>query len=502
LIVDDAIPRTGSIECAETEDDVPYRDMRDYLATLERHDLLKRVSREVDPGWEIACLAKWMYQALPVDRRFGFMFQHVRGSNIPVVTGALGACPQSVALALQCDVEHLNAKVVAALRNPLRPKMVGSGPCQENILLGESATLAKLPIVTWTPGKDKAPYITSIVVTRDHDTGIPNMGVYRTMVRDGRSVIVNLAPGRQGFGNVKTWTDRGKKAPIAWVIATEPAVHLAAVANLPYGKDEMEFAGGLKGEPIELVRCRTIDLRVPANSDILIEGQITPGEIECEGPFGEFAGYMGPVEKRPVAHITAITHRQDPLFYGYASQMPPSESTTIQSMMNAGVILHMMRDQIGDQSVHDVWIDLTFGGILAHAVVAITPQQPGHGRRVGRTIADITPVKRVTVVDADVDIRDPSHVDWALNSRFDPHRDTIILDDVYVPLQIDPSVRDARGNTTQGSKIILDATQKIDSGSFSLPSRELMMKALDIWQICGLPEFEIPRRAKLRIDRS
>jgi UbiD family decarboxylase len=481
---------------------MPYRDIRDYLATLEQNDLLKRVTAEVDHNWEVACLAKWMYQALPVERRFGLLFQNVKGSDIPVATAALGASPQSVALALRCEVESINDKVVAALRAPIKSRTVSTGVCHENVLRGQQASLAKLPIVTWTPGKDKAPYITTIVITRDHDTGIPNMGVYRTMVRDERSVVVNLAPGRQGFCNVKTWIDKGKKAPIAWVIATEPVVHLATVANLPYGKDEMEFAGGLKGEPIELVGCRTIDLLVPAHSEIVIEGEITPGEVDNEGPFGEFAGYMGPVERRPVAHITAITHRPDPLFYGYTSQMPPSESTTIQSLMNAGVILHLMRDQIGDRAVHDVWIDLTFGGILAHAIVAITPQMPGHGKRVGRTIADITPVKRVTVVDVDVDIRDPSHVDWALNSRFSPQRDTVIIDDVYVPLQIDPSVRDARGNVTQGSKIILDATQKIDSGPFSLPSRDLMMKALDVWKDCGFPELEIPKRAKLRIDKS
>jgi UbiD family decarboxylase len=286
------------------------------------------------------------------------------------------------------------------------------------------------------------------------------------------------------------------------VIATEPAIHLATVANLPYGEDEIEFAGGLKGEPVELVHCKSIDLEVPANSEIIIEAEIAPGEMEDEGPFGEFAGYMGQVEPRPVARITTITHRRDPLYYGYTSQMPPSESTTIQSLLNAGVILRTMHDHVGDHAVKDVHIDQTFGGLLAHAIVAITPQVPGHGKRVGRTIADITPVKRVTVVDADVDIRDPSHVDWALNSRFSPQRDTVIIDDVYVPLQIDPSVRDVQGNVWQGSKIILDATQKIDSGPLSLPPQPMMMKALDLWKQCGLPEFEIPKRAQLRIEKS
>jgi UbiD family decarboxylase len=481
---------------------MPYRDMRDYLAVLEQKGLLKRIDRPADVSWEVACLAKWMYQALPVEKRFGLYFAHAKGFAIPVVTGALGASPESVAVALQCEAHEVNDRVVAALRKPVAPRVVASGPAQEVVLTGAAASLAKLPIVTWTPGKDKAPYITTIVVTRDHDTGVQNMGVYRTMVRGDRSVVINLAPGRQGWRNHLTWVSKGKKAPIAWVIATEPAVHLATVANLPYGRDEIEVAGGLKGAPIELVRCKTSDLLVPANAEIVIEGEIAPGEMEDEGPFGEFAGFMGPVDKRPVARIAAITHRRDPIWYGYTSQMPPSESTTIQSMVNAGVILQMMRDQIGDLSVHDVWIDLTFGGLLAHGVVAMTPQYPGHAKRVGRTLADISPLKRVTVVDADVDIRDPVHLEWALNSRYHPARDTVIIDDVYFPIQMDPSVRDARGNVTQGSKIVVDATQKIDSGPSSLPPKAMMERALAVWKESGLPEFAIPKRARLRLDKS
>ncbi len=481
---------------------MPYRDMRDYLASLEQSGLLKRVTRQTDHNWEVACLAKWMYQSLPVEKRFGLYFENIKNSKISVVTGALGANPASVAAALQCDVENINDTVVGAMRNPIKPRTVERGVCQEIVATSYDARLDTLPIVTWTPGKDKAPYLTTIVVTRDHDTGVQNMAVYRTMVRDPRSVVVNLSPNRQGTRNVQSWIEKGKKAPIAWVIATEPVVHLATVANLAYGRDEIELAGGLKGEPIDLVKCKTNDLLVPANSEIIVEAEIAPGEEDNEGPFGEFAGYMGQIEKRPVGQVTAITHRRDPVFYGYTSQMPPSESTTIQSLVNAGVILQVLRDHIGEKDVHDIWIDLTFGGLLAHAVVAMTPQFPGHGKRVGRAIADTTLLKRITVVDRDVDIRDPIHVDWALNARFSPKRDTVIIDDVYTPLQIDPSVRDARGTVWQGSKLILDATQKIDSGPFSLPPHELMKKALTVWKESGLPEFEIPRRAKLRLERS
>jgi 2,5-furandicarboxylate decarboxylase 1 len=162
----------------------------------------------------------------------------------------------------------------------------------------------------------------------------------------------------------------------------------------------------------------------------------------------------------------------------------------------------MLRDHIGEQSVSDVWIDLTFGGLLAHCIVAMTPKFPAHGKRVGRIVADSTLIKRVTVVDSDVDIRDPSHIEWAMNSRFSPARDTVLIDDVYVPLQIDPSVRDAYGHVTQGSKIVVDATQKIESGPFSLPPKAMMMKALDVWKDSGLPEFQIPKRAQFRLENS
>jgi len=205
---------------------------------------------------------------------------------------------------------------------------------------------------------------------------------------------------------------------------------------------------------------------------------------------------------RPRAHIKAITHRRDPIYYGLTSQMPPSESTVMQSLTNAGVILKTLRHDLGESTVRDVHIDLTFGGLLAHGIVAMKPLHPHHGKRVGRILADLTPLKRITVVDADVDIRDAAHLEWALNSCFNPVRDTVIIDDVHFPLYMDPSIRTADGHEAPGSKIIIDATQKIDAGSFSLPPRATMMRALDRWRELGLPEFRIPQRAWSRIERS
>jgi UbiD family decarboxylase len=302
--------------------------------------------------------------------------------------------------------------------------------------------------------------------------------------------------------HARSYTDKGKPAPIAWVIATEPVIHLASVANLPPNADEIDVAGGLKGEPIEMVKCRTVDLKVPANAEIVIEGEVLPGETATEGPFGEFAGYMGPVGMRPVIRITAITHRKNPIFYGYTSQIPPSESTVLQSLSNAPVILKMLRHDFGQRTVSDVHIDLTFGGMLAHVVVAMKPMTPGHAKHVGRMVAETSFLKRVTVVDDDVDIRDPVHMEWAMNSRYDPARDTIIIRDVFVPQSMDPSVRVRDGVSDFGSKVVIDATQSIDSGELSLPKREIMERALETWKAEGLPDFAMPKRLKYRLDRA
>lgn len=302
--------------------------------------------------------------------------------------------------------------------------------------------------------------------------------------------------------NMASWHAQGKPAPIAWVIAAEPAVHLATLANPPAGADEIEIAGGMIGAPVDVVRCKSHELLVPAAAEIIVEGLIAPGEVQKEGPFGEFAGYMGPIEDRPVARITAITHRRKPLYYGYTSQMPPSESVTMQSLTNAGYLLKQLRYDLGETSVTDVAIDLTFGGLLGHGIVAMTPRYPAHGKKVGRLLAEVSPLKRITVGDSDVDIRDPLHLEWALNSRYNPARDTVIIDDVFFPIHMDPSVRSRHAQSTMGSKIVVDATSKNDPAPLSLPPKGVTERGLAAWQEAGLPPFAIPKRAKLRIDRS
>jgi UbiD family decarboxylase len=476
-----------------------YRDIREFSSVLEKKGKLRRIQKGVDPTWELACLARWMFQAFPDKDRFGMFFEKIKGFDIPVMTGVIGASRETYAIALQTEPEEINGRWSQALLHPVSPRIVESAPCQEIVELGDYIDVQRIPIPVWTPGKDAAPYISTVAVSRDDDTGIQNAAFYRSMVKNSRHLAVNLAPGRHGRLCYDSYVKKGKAAPFAWVIGPEPVVYLAGVANVPYGTDELAIAGGLKGEPLEVVRAKTVDLLVPAHAEFIIEGELQPGEFGQEGPFGEFAGYMGPAEQKPLARITAITHRRDPIYYGFISQMPPSESTVVQSISNAGLILKMLRHDLGHRTIRDVHIDLTFGGMLAHGIVSMKPMYPGHAKQVGRLVASMTLLKRVTVVDEDIDIRDPFHIDWAMNSRFSPRGDTIIIDDVFTPANMDPTVRVLGGKLEAGSKLVIDATEKGKPGDISLPTREHMIKALEVWRDLDLPGLEVPKRTQLML---
>jgi UbiD family decarboxylase len=474
------------------------RTLIDVLAQKQR---VRRIAREVDRTWEPGCLVKWMFQALPDDQRFGLVFDNVKDSNFRLATAIVGSSSEAYATALGVEPQHINEKWVDALLHPIAPVVVAGAASQQVVQRGAEARLSDLPIPVWTPGKDVAPYITTLVVTKNAETNIQNIGVYRTQVRDDHSVVINLNAAGQGTRNCRTYTDRGRAAPIAWVIGADPAVLLSAAAKLPYGVNEATVAGGLTGAPIEIAKAQTIDLLVPANAEFIIEGEIRPGEIADEGPFGEFAGYMGGVAPRPIARITAITHRTDAIYYALSSQMPPSESTTIQSLTNAGVLLKQLRYDIGEPTVTDAVIDHNYGGAMGHVIIAMEPRDPAHSKRIGCLVANMTALKRVTVVNSDVDIRDPSHVDWALNARLDPGNDIVVVGAAQFA-HMDPSVRPVAGRPGPASKLVLDATQKVDAGPFSLPSKDYMRRALQVWKEAGLPDFEIPKRAQLRIDRA
>jgi 2,5-furandicarboxylate decarboxylase 1 len=214
---------------------MPSLGLRTLIDVLEQKQRVRRIAKTVDRTWEPACIAKWMFQALPDAERFGLIFESVKGSKFRFATGLLGSSRGAYATALGVEPDEINEKWVDALLHPREPVEVARGPSQEVVETGGAVRLSDLPIPIWTPGKDPAPYITTLVLTKSAETGIQNMGVYRTQVRDDHSVIINLNPAGQGTRNARTYMDKGKPAPIAWVIGADPAVLLSATAKLPYG---------------------------------------------------------------------------------------------------------------------------------------------------------------------------------------------------------------------------------------------------------------------------
>jgi len=474
-----------------------YKDMREYIKVLEANGKLYRVIRTVDKSWEISCMARWVYQGFSEERRFALLFEDVKDSFMPVATGLIGASREVYALAIGTTPDRIHDIWLRALSNPIAPKVVPSGPVQEVVIPKDQIDLTYLPVPIWTPIKDRKTCITNCVITRDGDSGVQNIATYRCQIQSKNKITVNTAPGRQAYQNFQTYASKGAPAPLALAIGCDPSVHVAATAAVPRGLDEIDIAGALKGEPVEVVRGKTVDLFVPAHAEVVVEGFVHPTERMMEESFGEFAGYMGPEAEKVFFEVTAITHRRNPIYYGYSSQYPPSESTTLQGNGNECIIHWQLATRFGEKTVADVAMDQTHGGQMGHAIVQMTPLYPGHARKVGRLTAEIMKVKTVTVVDESIDIRHRQSLDMIWNSLVNPAEDVEIFKSPS-PRGMDPS-RDSQG---MGGRMIIDATHKSGHtySDVSLPPKECLWKAYESWQAAGLPAFEIPDRVERALD--
>ena len=324
-----------------------YQDLREYLAELEKRDLLYKVHRAINKDTELIPLVRWQFRGLPADQRKAFLFDNIVDrngkpfSNIRVAVGVLGANRDVYSAAMECDKSETHEKWANGLANPLEPVLVdrSQAPCKEEIHMAEELEregcgLEEFPIPISTPGFDPAPFFTSPYwVTKDPETGIRNVGTYRMMVK-GRNKTGSRAhdiPTQHISMHYEKWRKLNKPMEAAVVIGASPIIGLVSAAKMPYEYDEFAVAGGIMGEPIKLVKCETVDLEVPATAEIVLEGELTNDYIEYEGPFGEYTGYMGPRKLGPVFKIKCITHRKQPIYQAFISQFPPSESTTIKA---------------------------------------------------------------------------------------------------------------------------------------------------------------------------
>ncbi len=453
-----------------------YQDLREYLKTLEARGRLHHVKKEVNPDWEVAAVMRRVFQRIPPERRPGVMFERINGHAMPLVAGILGASPEVYALALETTVDQIADKWARAQSQPIPPVTVRTGPVRENVLKGDQADARRLPLCVWTRGHDPAPYVTApCIVSRDPETGERNMGTYRLMLKGPRKFGLFLTnTWRDMHAHIRKNEQQGRPTPCAVVIGCDPPVPLTSVARIR--GDEFGVAGALRGAPLEVVKCETNDLEVPAHAEIVIEGFVPPGVREPEGPFGEYTGYMGASGPSFVIEVTCITHRNTPIYQAFFSQMPPSESSCIRGTgRDVALYKHLTRDL--KLPVRDVHF-LEAGGGAAFLAISLRRDHPALPQRAMWAAWAYEPSfsKFVVVVDEDIDVRELFQLLWAISWHVQPERD-IYINRSTAATALDPSLAPETLNQFErqdllSSKVGIDATRKHKFPARSVPPKE------------------------------
>ncbi|MGE0370864.1 MAG: 4-hydroxy-3-polyprenylbenzoate decarboxylase [Gammaproteobacteria bacterium] len=453
-----------------------YRDLRDFIAALEKNRDLVRVGIEVDPRLEMTEICdRTLRKGGPA-----LLFERPKGHTIPVLANLFGT-PERVALGMGAEsVAALReiGQLLAYLKEPeppaglrdawdkwpvlkqvlnMNPKTVGGAPCQQNVLEGSAVDLARLPIQTCWPG-DVAPLITwALVVTRGPLKPRQNLGIYRQQVIDRNRVIMRWLPHRGGALDYRDWqTARpGEPFPVAVALGADPATILGAVTPVPDTLSEYAFSGLLRGGRTEVAKCLGSELSVPASAEFVLEGHIHPGDEAPEGPFGDHTGYYNEVERFPVFTIDRITHRDEPIYHSTYTGRPPDEPAVLGVALNE-VFVPILQKQFPE--IADFYLPPE-GCSYRLACVSLRKQYPGHAKRVmfgvWSFLRQFMYTKFVIVTDDDINVRDWKDVVWAMTTRMDPARDTVIIENT--PIDYLDFASPVSG---LGSKIGFDATSK------------------------------------------
>lgn len=480
-----------------------YRDLRAFLARLEREGELKRISAEVDPVLEITEITNRVTKAGGP----ALLFERPKGSNIPVVINLLGS-ERRVNLALEVDdIDQVANRVRSFLdvQTPqgfldkvkmlpklaelgsFFPKTVKSGACKE-VIRTEDFSLLSFPILKCWP-QDGGRYITwPMVITKNPETGKRNVGCYRMQVFDERTTGMHWQTQKHGAEHFRSARSRHGtgRLEVAVAIGADPATALAGILPVPPDLDEFMFSGFLRRDAVELVPCETVDLEVPANAEIVLEGYVELSEMRTEGPFGDHTGFYSLEGEYPVFHVTCITHRKDPLYLTTIVGPPPQEDFFMGHAIER-IFLPVMKMQYPEI----VDVAMPAEGIFQNLmIVAIRKSYPGHARKIMNAIWSLGQAmltKVIVVVDHDVDIQNPREVVWKTLCAIDPQRD---IEFVLGPVD---TLEHASRLQDFGSKMGIDATRKWQSEGFARPwPDEIRMDAATksrvdaLWQSLGI----------------
>jgi 4-hydroxy-3-polyprenylbenzoate decarboxylase len=456
---------------------IKHSDLREFIDFLEKRGELKRITAEVDPNLEMTEICDRTLRAGGP----ALLFENPKGFDIPVL-GNLFGTPERVAMGM--GKESLSAmreigELLAFLKEPDPPKgmkdlwekrhqfkhilnmpakVVKKALCQTNVIEGDDVDLGKLPIQTCWPG-DAGPLITwPLVITRGPEKERQNLGIYRQQVIGKNKLIMRWLSHRGGALDFRDWqlAHPGEPFPIAVALGADPATILGAVTPVPDTLSEYAFAGLLRGKKTDVATCLGSDLQVPASAEFILEGFIYPDEMAEEGPFGDHTGYYNEVEKFPVFTVERITHRKDPIYHSTYTGRPPDEPAILGVALNE-VFVPILKKQFPE--ITDFYLPPE-GCSYRMAVVTMKKQYPGHAKRVMMGVwsflRQFMYTKFVIVTDDDVNARDWNDVIWAMTTRMDPRRDTVIIDNT--PIDYLDFASPVSG---LGSKVGFDATNKL-----------------------------------------
>ncbi len=476
-----------------------YRDLHEHVLALAREGLLYIVDEPINKDTEMHPLVRWQYRGgIPEPERKAFLFTQPTDSkgrryDISVLVAGLAANREVYRIGFGKPLDEIGRTWVQAIAAPIKPRVVSDGPCQEVVITGadldkDGGALDGLPVPISTPGFDNAPYLSAgHYITRDPDTGIQNVGNYRGQLKAPRRLGMNPSVElRAGiYAHWEKCKARGEPLPCAVVVGCPPVVSYASVQKMPDNLDEVAVAGALAGGPINVVRAKTVDLLVPAEAEIVIEGLIDTTALEPEAPFGESHGYVNLQEYNAFMNVTAITRRRHPILTSFISQVTPSESSVIRRVAMEPVYLHHLSSVLGIKSVTRVAMHEPLTSL--YAVIAIqlargTPESEVWRALYGASALHRFAGKWIVAVDEDIDPENADALFWAMSYRCQPQHDLKV-----VPHK-DPG-HGPRGPHDGGESaaVLINAMLKGTYAPVALPKREFMEQAKAIWERLGLP---------------
>jgi 4-hydroxy-3-polyprenylbenzoate decarboxylase len=452
-----------------------FRDLREFLSALEARAELLRIRAPVSAELEVAEIADRAIKAGGP----ALLFENVKGHDVPLAMNLFGTMERMCLALGVASLDEIGARMVEVIEPEIPsnlieklkmlpklarladfvPKTVSSAPCQE-VVEEERPSLAFLPVVKTWPG-DGGPFLTlPLVFTKDPKTGRRNVGMYRMHVYDETSTGMHWHIHKGGAQHYRGFRRKRERMPVAVALGGDPATIYAASAPLPEDVDEMVFAGFLRKQPVDLVRCRTADIEVPAHAEVILEGYVDPDELRTEGPFGDHTGYYSLADEYPVFHVTCVTRRRHPIYPATIVGKPPMEDVYLGKATER-IFLPLLRKIVPEV----VDMNLPVEGIFHNvALFSIDKRYPGHARKVMSAVWGMGLLmfsKFVVVFDADVNIQDPSEVVWRIGNNVDPRRDTMIVEGPVDALEHASPV------PHYGSKMGIDATRKWASEGFA-----------------------------------